>query len=91
VHSAEMVAHYEQLRGDALDPANQLAAAPGRVLFLRQGMAGWIRAWSACMDQSHARTNPVPVTSPPLSQGLRAQLAIILAGMILGQQQECAP
>jgi hypothetical protein len=86
-----MVAHYEQLRGDALDPANQLAAPPGRALFLRQGMAGWMRAWSACMDKPDVRPNPMPAPSPPLSQGLRAQLAIILAGMILSQQQRCAP
>ena len=86
-HSAEMVAHCEQLRGDALQPANRLVATPGRALFLRQGMAGWMLAWSACMGQPDVQQNPAPAASPPLSQGLRAQLAIILAGMILGQQQ----
>ena len=88
-HSAEMVAHYEQLRGDALHPANRLAASPGRALFLRQGMAGWMQAWSACIDKPDAQPSPAPTASPPLSEGLRAQLAMILAGMILGQRQEC--
>ena len=84
-----MVARYEQLRDDALDPANRLVAAPGCALFLRQGMAGWMLAWSACMDKPDVQSNPAPAASPPLSQGLRAQLAIILAGMILGQRQGC--
>lgn len=84
-----MVARYEQLRGDALEPANRLAAAPGRALFLRQGMAGWMLAWNSCMDKPGIQQNPAPAANPPLSQGLRAQLAIILAGMILGQGQGC--
>jgi hypothetical protein len=86
-----VVAHYEQLRDDALDPANRLAAPPGRALFLRRGMAGWMLAWSACRDEPDARPNPVRAASPPLPQDLRAQLATILAGMILGQQQGCTP
>lgn len=36
VSSAEMVAHYEHLRGTVLDPLNRLATLPGLALFLRQ-------------------------------------------------------
>ena len=86
-----MVARYEQLRGDELDPSSRRALLPGRALFLRQGMAGWMRAWSTCLDKPDVRPNSTPVANAPLPEGLRAQLAIILAGMILGQQQRCTP
>jgi hypothetical protein len=89
MHSAEIVASYEQLRGDALDPASRLVTTPGRALLLRQGMAAWMRVWSACVNKPVVAPSPASTTRPPLSQGLRAQIASILAGMILGQQQEC--
>lgn len=85
-----MVAHYEQMRGTALDPLNHgLVTLPGLALFLRQGMTAWMRASSNCVNAPVCAPDRVAATElPPLPQSLRAQLAIILAGMILSQHQE---
>lgn len=40
---------YEALRGAALGAATTAAPhARGLALFMRQGMVGWMRAWSSC-------------------------------------------
>lgn len=85
-----MVAHYEQMRGTALDPLNhRLVTPPGLALFLRQGMTAWMRASSSCVNTPACDSDRVAATEqPPLPQSLRAQLAMILAGMILSQHQE---
>lgn len=89
MRNPEIVASYERLRKDVLDAAQPLAAAPGRVLFQRQGMAAWMRAWTGCTKEPVIEPDSAPVSLPPLSQGLRAQVAMILAGMLLGQYREC--
>lgn len=84
-----MVAHYEQMRGTALDPLNQrLVTLPGLALFLRQGMTAWMCASSNCVIPPAHEPDRVVTQPPPLPQSLRAQLAMILAGMILSQHQE---
>lgn len=85
----DWAARYEQLRNDVLSQAAD--GGFGLVLFLRQGMTGWIRT-SAC-----ART-PVPAvagrsTQPwdavsPLPGEVRSQAAVILAGMLLHHPTE---
>jgi len=89
VCSEDMIADYERLRNDVLDATCIQATAPGRALFLRQGMAAWMRAWTACPKRSMSETDSAPRFSPPLSQGLLAQVTMILAGMLLGQYKEC--
>lgn len=89
MRNAEIVAGYEQLRNDVLDVAQPQAAAPGRALFQRQGMAAWMRAWTGCTKESVIEPDSTPVCLPPLSQGLRAQVTMILAGILLGQYREC--
>ena len=72
---------------DALSPAGSRSAGPGLALFLRKGMITWMRAWSPCMSAAAEATSPAVATSV-CPQDIRAQLAVLLAGLILGQQLE---
>jgi hypothetical protein len=82
-----MVAHYEQLRADALDPGEERVVTPGLALFLRRGMAAWIEAWPQAPER-RVGTAPDNSDRPRLPLGLRQQMSLILAGMILAQRQE---
>ena len=87
VGKPEIVDDYERMRGIALDSLNrQPGAAPGLALFLRQGMAAWIGAWSDCASPSQRPSEAdLAATSTPsvLPLGLQSQLVMILAEMIL--------
>jgi hypothetical protein len=83
-----MVAHYEQLRADALDPGEERVLTPGLALFLRRGMAAWIEAWPQAPERRLGASAPDYSDRPRLPLGLRQQISLILAGMILAQRQE---
>src|SRR4030095_7410549 len=68
----ELVAHYEQLRTDALSAAPSRSTGPALALFLRKGMTAWMRAWSPCMQHAAAEVAPPPATAPSCPQDLRA-------------------
>jgi hypothetical protein len=88
--SQERVAHYEQLRSDALSLSAGHKPMPGLALLLRQGMTVWMRAWSPCTPKPGAEVLPAAPSKPyPLE--VRAQIATLIAGIILGQQLEVAP
>lgn len=84
----ELVAHYEQLRHDALSFSAGRTSAPGLALFLRQGMTAWMRAWTPCMQKPCAEILPLSAISQPYSFDVRAQITTILAGIILTDQRE---
>jgi len=84
----ELVDHYEQLRSEALlQPAGR-QPAPGLALLLGRGMTEWMRAWSPCLPKLEAKTMLPSVPSPPYPLEVRAQITILLAGIILSQQLE---
>lgn len=84
-----MLARYEQMRVAALDPANSRASQPGLALLLRQGMTAWIRAWNDCVNPPASQREQASTQTPQsLPAGLEAQLAMILAGIILSQYRE---
>jgi hypothetical protein len=83
-------ARYEQLRAGWF--VHELTW--GQALFVRQGMAAWMRAWSAA-EPSESATRPgsiVPesASSQAVAMGgeLQLQLARELANLILHRQQE---
>ena len=83
-------ARYEQLRCGWL--AHELTW--GQTLFVRQGMAAWMKAWSAA-EPSESATRPDSIlpesdSSQPVALGgqLQRQLARELANLILHHQQE---
>lgn len=57
---------------------------PGMALFLRSGMAAWLKVASRCLSE-RPRTEPIVRTEgiPSCPYDLRAQAVNILAGMIL--------
>ncbi len=83
-----LVAGYEQLRNDALSLPAGHAPTAGLALFLRKGMTAWMRAWSSCIPKPTAETVLLPGAAPACSVDVRAQIATIVAGMILGRQPE---
>jgi hypothetical protein len=84
----ELVAHYEQLRHDALSFSAGRTPAPGLALFLRQGMTAWMQAWTPCMQEPCAETQPPSAITQPYAFDVRAQITTILAGIILTKQRE---
>jgi hypothetical protein len=51
-------------------------------------MAAWMQAWAQCTDHvaPNAHSRPATIAAVPID--LRAQVATLLAGIILGLQQE---
>jgi len=81
-----LITHYENLRGQALAyPAG--VRGLGYALFIRQGMAAWACAW-----RSHAveppTSAPPPAAPNPMPLELRAQVALVLAGIIFNLQKQ---
>lgn len=76
---------YEALRGAALGAAATAAVnARGLALFMRQGMAGWMRAWSSC-----AAPPPAPACgSRGRRSATRPEIVAVLAQMALAAAGE---
>lgn len=79
-----LVAAYEDLRCRFLNRQQ----APGLALFMRRGMREWMNACSL-----YVASPPVPVLTAPndeavLPHGVRAEVVLILAGMLLHGCQE---
>jgi len=84
--AVDLAARYEQLRSDALSCS--AGRGQGLVLFLRQGMLAWMRAWSGCSVSPEPRSSPPPRTDSILPPDVRGQMTTVLAAMILERQQE---
>jgi hypothetical protein len=84
----ELTAHYEQLRDDALSLTAGHQPTPGLALLLRQGMAAWMQAWSACAQKPGVEAVTPSAPSSTNSLDARVQMASILAGVILGRPLE---
>jgi hypothetical protein len=81
-----LVADYEQLRRDAT--GGSAREGLGLALFLRRGMRAWMQAWSQCPSHLTPQAQTQPATVAPVPFDVRMQLATVLAGIILGLQQE---
>jgi hypothetical protein len=84
-------ARYEQLRANWLNQE----IGWGQSLFIRQGMAAWMKAWPARISSAtraeDVASESVAAPAAPaavMSGGLRRQLARELANLILHRQQE---
>ena len=82
----DFAVHYEQLRRDALGRAS--SSSVGLTLLLRQGLAAWIRACSCGASLPTRDRVPMANVIHPLPADVRAQAAIILAGIILHSRPE---
>jgi hypothetical protein len=81
----DFVAHYEQLRRDALGRTS--SGSVGLTLVVCQGLAAWIQAWS-CGVCSPRRDPVPPATVHSLPADVRSQAAVILAGILLHSRSE---
>lgn len=83
-------ARYEQLRADWLAGETSW----GQALFIRQGAATWMKAWSAAEPcattrRSECSASETDVSQPVAANGeLQRQLAHELVNLILHSQQE---
>ncbi|MCL0088410.1 hypothetical protein M1N87_01125 [Dehalococcoidia bacterium] len=75
---------YEELRAFASGEATGVTPPKGLVLFLRQGMPGWIGAWSHLVSAGPIRP-PCPAEGIPgeAAGSLQAEVVLVLAGMAL--------
>lgn len=88
VAAPAILACYEDLRRQALDPADLVHRGSGLALFVRQGMKNWMEALS--------RHIPSVPAKPRIKTGLEQasplrdsrELVSILASMALGSRQE---
>ena len=88
VADQHLVEQYEQLRRQATRGAGNGGQGLGLALFLRSGMAAWMQAWSQCVSGVSASTSSQPTTMTSAPIDVRAQIATLLAGIILNLQQE---
>jgi len=51
-------------------------------------MTAWMQAWAQCTDHVTPNARSQPATTAAVPIDLRAQVATLLAGIILGLQQE---
>jgi hypothetical protein len=79
---------YEQLRREATSRSEQGSEGWGLTLFLRRGMTAWMQAWAQCTDPDAPNAQSRPAMTAPVPIDLRGQVATLLAGIILGLQQE---
>jgi len=86
--ATDLAAQYEQLRSDVLSCPFSRGHGLGLVVFLRQGMLCWMRAWSRYSGGPPPRPSSSPQTDTILPLEIRNQITIVLAAMIASQQQE---
>jgi hypothetical protein len=78
------VGAYEELRRRFLS----CQYGPGLVILMRRGLREWMNTCSSYLD---APVTPVPPHDETiLPQGVRAELVVILAGMLLHRCQEAS-
>lgn len=80
---------YETLRAHVVENRQVLAADPfGVVLLLRQGLAGWMRAWRACTEATPQALTPCPQPwSRPASSVASQELTRLIADMTVPHLQ----
>jgi len=74
-----LVEHYEALRNDAVARDSQRICIRGLALFMRQGMAAWMR--SVGEQPVHVPHREMPDKEVPLPMGVEQSVVDILAAM----------
>jgi hypothetical protein len=90
-----LIKRYEELRSQVLNNGilhyDKEVKAKGYVLFLRHGMAGWLKAWSLCKEFEPASPEEkVRPENNPITDDMKYQAIIILANMALYSRKEVA-
>jgi len=79
-----LTARYEELRRQALGYTASCSPGLGLVLFQRQGMVSWIRAWPVCGSSSGSeKACAMDLLKPSTAFDTRAEVVALLASMVL--------
>lgn len=81
-----LVGAYEELRRQFLSRQY----GPGLVIFMRRGLREWMNTCSSYLDTSASSVPAPPHDEAVLPYGVRAELVVILAGMLLHRCQEAS-
>ena len=87
----EIVARYEELRRQALGACGGVNGGLGLALLVRQGMKGWIEAWSHCGPSLPMKPQNQTGSTEVVPLDLRGEVVLILAGMALSSRGEARP
>ena len=79
-----LVAPYQELRSQAMGACGR---GLGLALLLRQGMRAWLEAWSNCTLTMPAERQLEGGMDEAVPVQLRAEIAIVLAGMALSSTE----
>lgn len=85
-----MVERYEDLRCQVLGEGMGRGGNAGLALFVRQGMAGWMRAWSDCQQPDDGGSAGSGPSDELLPRNIEPEVVMVLAGMALNLYQEVA-
>ena len=88
VRDCSLIAQYEELRNHALAKSPVPRQCLGYVLFTRQGAAAWIRAWHSFASEPPAPTVSASMPHDLMPLDVRAQVALVLAGIILNLERQ---
>lgn len=78
-----VIASYEELRCSALRRVGGSGRGIGFALFVRGGMAGWMKRWAALPRQPEAPARRPAAEQPLVPQDFRVEVATLLAEMAL--------
>lgn len=81
-----LIARYEELRRQALGCFG--SQAQGLALLMRRGMSAWMQAWSQCVASPPSPAQPQQQTQEICPVQLHADVAALLASMVLFARQE---
>ena len=78
---------YEELRRQALGYADSCSPGLGLVLFTRQGMVSWMHAWPVRTSSPYEKPYATDSPRPPTAFDTRAEIAWVLASMVLSMRK----
>lgn len=85
----DVIAHYEALRREATGTASGVRRGHGLALFVVRGMHAWLEALTALAPPvPRAPAAPLPPGAGPVAPAVRAELTVVLAGMVLACAEE---
>lgn len=80
VNDPAWTGRYESLRRHVLGETGRLQSAPlGLLLFIREGLAGWMRAWNQPPPLWASAKSPSPVLPLVSASGWERELTFLLA------------
>jgi hypothetical protein len=86
--SGGAVTRYEALRQEALGRSGRIPRGQGLALLMRSGMRTWMQAWAQCAVEAPAPPQEPLGDEEMLPLGMRQDVTMILAGMVLCGHQE---